>query len=77
MGLQRYDQERGDNERGQMMKDPDGGWVDAGEAEAEIQRGVDRVLILKKALALHHSMILGGERPSDTSELMFRTAMDL
>ena len=32
--------------------------------------------ILKEALALHRSMVLGGEKPSELSESMFRTAMD-
>lgn len=77
MGLQRYSVIEREDLPTTMEKSKYGGWVDAGEAEDEIKRGVDRVRILKQALALHHSMVLGGEQPSETSELAFRTAMDL
>ena len=35
----------------------------------------DRNKLLRTALALHHSMVLCGESPSDQSEAMFREAM--
>jgi hypothetical protein len=35
-----------------------------------------RVFRLREALALHHSMVLGGEKESPASEACFRLAMD-
>jgi len=32
--------------------------------------------VIREALALHHSMVMGGERPSEQSEAVFRAAMD-
>lgn len=37
----------------------------------------EHILTLRKALALHNSMVICGERPSDASEALFREAMDI
>ena len=52
---------------------PNGG--DVAEAANYIEYLERRVELMKEALALHRSMVLGGERPSETSEAAFIAVM--
>jgi hypothetical protein len=76
MGFQRYSM-RTYQSGVRMEKDTEGDWVDADEAADESKRNIDRINVLKQALALHHSIVLSGESVSDESETTYRTAMDI
>jgi hypothetical protein len=43
---------------------------------AEIELWQQRVALLREALALHHSMVLVGEKESAASEACYKVAMD-
>jgi hypothetical protein len=46
------------------------------KAAAEIELWQQRVALLREALALHHSMVLGGEKESPASEACYKIAME-
>ena len=46
------------------------------KAAAEIELWQQRVALLREALALHHSMVLSGEKESPTSEACYKIAME-
>jgi hypothetical protein len=46
------------------------------KAAAEIELWKQRVALLREALALHHSMVLGGEKESPASEACYKIAME-
>jgi hypothetical protein len=47
-------------------------WIQVASRDCDPQQ----VFLLREALALHRSMVLGGELASSTSELKFQQAMD-
>lgn len=47
------------------------------KAAAEIELWQQRVTLLREALALHHSMVLRGEKESPASEACYKIAMEL